>query len=398
MIRRKIKAIVKNSSIIYGIYFYFGSAFLRILSLFIRTDPNLILFVSYGGKKFDDSPRVIYEYLLDNSVFEKLRYVWAFTNPDQYVNVLNKVKIDTLKYYIIALKAGYWITNSSASRGLNFKKAATKNIMFQHGMAGIKKIGVDMQVKRGIHKKHFVEKYDAIFIEGKLETDILVHAMCQDRNVFIKSGLPRNDSLVNVSPEKVNGIKEKLSIPLDKKVILYAPTFREQNIDYEKNNYLLLPFDFQKLEESIGDEYVMVITAHYEVSRFLDALPQNKFVYNAFGYPEINDLLIISDVLISDYSSVVFDYSILERPIFCFGYDYDDYLKQRGFYSDLEIMFSKGVLRTQEELVEAIQKMDYQAEAIFTKKMIKEKYLASYGNATEKAVKILFGEMLNDDN
>ena len=94
----------------------------------------------------------------------------------------------------------------------------------------------------------------------------------------------------------------------------------------------------------------------------------------------------------------MFDYSILERPIFCFGYDYDDYLKQRGFYSDLEIMFSKGVLRTQEELVEAIQKMDYQAEAIFTKKMIKEKYLASYGNATEKAVKILFGEMLNDDN
>ena len=215
--KARIKAIVKNSSFIYSIYYYFGSVILKILGLFIRTDKNLILFVSYGGKKYDDSPRVIYEYLLKHPVSSKHKYVWAFTEPDKFIGIPNKVKIDTIKYYIVALKAGYWITNSSASRGLNFKKRATKNIMFQHGMTAIKKNGADMEVKKGIHRKHYFEKYDAIFVEGKFETKILIHAMHQDRNVFFVTGLPRNDSLVNVNIENVLRIKQKLNIPLDKK-------------------------------------------------------------------------------------------------------------------------------------------------------------------------------------
>lgn len=392
--RTRIKAIVKNSNLLYSIYYYVGSAALKILGIFIKTDENLILFVSYGGKKYDDSPKVVYEYLLHNPVSSKHKYVWAFTDPDQFPEVPQKVKIDTIKYYITALKAGYWITNSSASRGLNFRKQKTKNIMFQHGMAAIKKIGTDMQMKKGIHEKHYVENYDAIFIEGKHETEILARAMQQNKDVFIQTGLPRNDSLVNVNIERINKIKEKLNIPPDKKVILYAPTFREHNLDHDRKNYLPIPFDLQKLEEDLGEEYFLVITAHYEVSRFLEVLPQNGFIYNAFGYPEINDLMIIADILISDYSSIVFDYSILERPIFCFGYDYDDYLKQRGIYNDLESMFSKGVLRTQEALVHAIKTMDYFQECEFTKKQIKEKYLASYGNATEKSVKIIFNNLL----
>ena len=393
IMKKRIKAIVKNSSLIYSIYYYLGSAVLRMLGLFIKTDKNLILFVSYGGKKYDDSPRVVYEYLMEHPISTKHKYVWAFTDPEQYTGVSNKVKIDTLKYYIIALKAGYWITNSSASRGLNFRKATTKNIMFQHGMTAIKKNGTDMEVKRGIHRKHYIEKFDAIFIEGKFETEILTRAMSQDKNAFFVTGLPRNDSLVNVNTEKVLCIKQKLNIPMDKKVILYAPTYRDQNLDIKRNNYLPIPFDLQALRAELGQEYILIITAHYEVSQFSGTLPESRFVFNAFGYPVINDLLIIADILISDYSNIVFDYSILERPIFCFGYDYEEFLKQRGFYSDLETMFSKGVLRTQDELVNAIKTMNYCQECEFTKRNIKEKYLKAYGNAAEKAVKIIFNEL-----
>ena len=126
--------------------------------------------------------------------------------------------------------------------------------MFQHGMAAIKKIGFDMEVKKGIHAKHYVENYDVIFIEGKAETEILKHAMLQDEKVFFKTGLPRNDSLVNASNERVKRIKKKLNIPSDKKVILYAPTFREQNLDLDRNNYLPIPFDFKKLEKNLGEK------------------------------------------------------------------------------------------------------------------------------------------------
>lgn len=392
--RTRIKAIVKNSNLFYSIYYYVGSAALKILGIFIKTDENLILFVSYGGKKYDDSPKVVYEYLLHNPVSPKHKYVWAFTDPDKFPEVPQKVKIDTIKYYITALKAGYWITNSSASRGLNLKKKNTKNIMFAHGVTAIKKNGADMEVKIGIHKKHYVESYDAIFLEGKHEIEILAHAMQQEEKVFFTTGLPRSDSLVNISIEKIQEIKEKLDIPMNKKVILYAPTFRDQNLDIKRDNYLPIPFNLKKLEEDLGQQYIIVITAHYEVSKFLGSLPESGFVCNAFGYPEINDLLIIADILVSDYSNIIFDYSILERPIFCFGYDYNDFLKKRGFYNDLEKLFSKGVLKTQKELVQAIKEMDYKQECEFTKKQIKEKYLASYGNATEKAVKIIFNNLL----
>lgn len=389
----KLKAIIKNSSLIYSIYYFLGSLILRILGAFVRTDKNLVLFVSYGGKKYDDSPRVVYEYLLKNPVSPEHKYVWAFTEPEHYPGVCHKVKIDTLEYYVTALKAGYWITNSSASRGLNFKKLATKNILFEHGMVAMKKVGADMEVKTGIHNKHFVEHFDAIFIEGKNEADILTHAMGQARRVFVPTGLPRNDNLLNVEADKVRETKEKFNIPLDKKVILYAPTFRDQNLDSDRTNYLVIPFDFTTLEEKLGQEYVVLITAHYEVAKYLDQIPKNNFVYNAFGYPEVNDLLIIADILVSDYSSIVFDYSILGRPILCFGYDYDEFLNQRGVYTDLETLFSHGVIRTQEELVSVIQNMDYQEECCFSQKQIRDKYLAAYGNAAEKAVGVIFNEL-----
>ena len=136
---RQLKAIVKNSSLIYCMYYYVGSLLFKIIGFFIKTDKNLILFVSYGGKKYDDSPKILYEYLIKNPISPEHKYVWAFIEPSKFENVPNKVKIDSFKYYITALKAGYWVTNSSASRGLNFKKSATKNILFEHGMVGIKK-------------------------------------------------------------------------------------------------------------------------------------------------------------------------------------------------------------------------------------------------------------------
>lgn len=389
-----VKSVVKSSSAVYRIYYYIGSLLLRILGLFVRTDKNLILFVSYGGKRYDDSPRVLYEYLCENPESPNHKYVWAFVEPNRFKKIPNRVKIDTLDYYITALKAGYWITNSSASRGLNFKKSETKNILFEHGMAGIKKVGADMEVKKGIHKKSFIEKYDIIFIEGKYETDILVCAMHQDRKVFVQTGLPRNDNLVGNLDKKAKEIKEKFGIPLDKKVILYAPTYREQNLGAGMSNYLPIPFDLAMLKKELGQGYVFLITAHYEVAKYLGDLPQDGFVYNAFGYPELNDLLIVSDILISDYSSVVFDYSILGRPILCFGYDYDEFRIQRGFYTDLDTLFSHGVIRSQEELVSVIKNMDYEEESGFCRENIRDKYLVSYGNAAEKAVSYIFSKAL----
>ncbi len=390
--KSRIKAFVKNNKLVYGVYFHIGSFLLRLIGLFVKTDPNLILFISYGGQKYDDSPKVVYEYLQKHPVSPAHQSVWAFIDPDQFPQVPNKVKVDTPAYYLTALRAGIWITNSSASRGLNFKKAQTKNYLFQHGMCGIKKLGADIQDTEKAFFIGFKEKFDAIFIEGRKEIPILTHAWGMEPEVFHTTGLPRNDDLAVVTAEEIRSIKEKLGIPAEKKVILYAPTFRESAHADDGRNALGIPLDFAKWEAALGKEYVMLVTAHYEVAKLLDELPENSFVFNAFKYPQLNDLIKVSDILISDYSSIVFDYAIMERPIFCYGYDYDTYAKERGLYTDLNELFSKGILRTEDALLSAITGIDYAAECAYTRRFIKNEYIASYGNAAENAVSIIFQE------
>lgn len=388
--KSRIKAFVKKNKFIYHLYFYIGSFLWRFISMFIKTDPNLILFISYGGQKYDDSPKVVYEYLLRHPVSSKHRYIWAFIEPDKFPQVDKKVKVDTLSYYITAMRAGYWITNSSASRGLDFRKRSTKNYLFQHGMAGIKKIGIDIQELDKAFKIGFNEQFDAIFVEGKKEIPLLAHAWQQDPSIFYTTGLPRNDDLATVTKGEIKSIKEHLDIPQSKKVILYAPTFRESSRADDGRNALSIPIDFSKWEAALGQEYVLLVTAHYEVAKLLDELPKNDFVINAFKYPNLNDLIKVSDILISDYSSIVFDYSIMERPVFCYGYDFDSYSAERGLYTDLEQLFSHGVLRSEDEVLEAIIGIDYDMECEYTRSHIKNEYIASYGNAAEKAVSIIF--------
>lgn len=386
----KIKALVKRNKFFYYCYYFCGSFLLKLAGLFVKTDPNLILFISYGGQKYDDSPRFLYEYLLKKPEFADYHCVWAFINPEQFPQVGDKVKVDTPAYYRTALQAGYWITNSSASRGLDFRKKQTRNFMFTHGMTGVKKIGIDVEQFDKAFRINFHEEFDGIFVEGKKEIPILAHAWQMNPEVFHTTGLPRNDDLISVSQEDVSVIKSRLGIPVNKKVILYAPTFREFSRSSDGRNALGIPIDFAHWKTVLGNEYVLVITAHYEVAKLLDELPQNSFVYNAFKYPVLNDLLKIADILISDYSSVVFDYSILERPILCYGYDYDDYIAERGLYTDLEKLFSTGVCRTEGELLETILNLDYAVECEYTKTRIKQEYIASYGDAAEKAAKHIF--------
>ena len=150
--------------------------------------------------------------------------------------------------------------------------------------------------------------------------------------------------------------------------------------------------DLNKWKGVLGEEYVLLITAHYEVAKLLDSLPENDFVFNAFGYPELNDLLKVADILISDYSSVVFNYAILERPIYCYGYDYEEYLAQRGFYTDINQLFCDGVIREEETLIHRIAHIDYNAQCMFTRENIKEKYIAACGDAARKSVEIIFGQ------
>ena len=192
--------------------------------------------------------------------------------------------------------------------------------------------------------------------------------------------MPRNDELSKVmTTQEKERIKKKLNIPVNKKVILYVPTYREY--DNNKNeNYIKPPIDINKWKKQLENDYILLFRIHYETERIL-GLTFDDFIYNVSNYESINDLLKIADVLISDYSGIIFDYAILERPIYSFAYDYEKYIELRGCYIDITKELPNGICKTEDEILEKIINCNFEKETIKTKKF-KEKYIEEYGNAS----------------
>lgn len=151
-----------------------------------------------------------------------------------------------------------------------------------------------------------------------------------------------------------------MNIPEGKKVILYVPTYREYWFNKKLENVFPIPLDLDLWEEKLGDEYVLLIRAHYFISS-ADGLYMNSFVQDVTNYPRLNDLYAISDLMISDYSSAFFDYAILDRPMLCFAFDMDEYQEKRGLYLDLAVVLPCTVDRDQYTLLEHILRLDKQA-------------------------------------
>ena len=116
----------------------------------------------------------------------------------------------------------------------------------------------------------------------------------------------------------------------------------------------------------------------------------NDIIRDYSQYPSVNDLLKVCDILISDYSAIMADFSILERPILCFAYDYEQYKRERGLYIDYDKEMPSGILKTEEDVLSYIQNMDYKVECQKSREMIKNKISYYGGHAIETCLERLF--------
>ena len=175
----------------------------------------------------------------------------------------------------------------------------------------------------------------------------------------LEYGYPRNDILYNYTDEMVDKIKSDLNLPKDKKVILYAPTWRDdESYDIGKVRFNL-KLDLDNLKESLSDEYIVLIRTHYFIANNLDLSRFEGFVFDVSKYEDIAELYLISDILITDYSSVFFDFANLKRPILFYTYDLDKYSNMlRGFYMDIHTEVPGPLLYTTDEVVDAIKNID----------------------------------------
>ena len=232
--------------------------------------------------------------------------------------------------------------------------------------------------------------------QGKYDVTIWQRAFLLSEKNIACIGLPRNDDLVSLNrSDVIDQIKSKLGLPKGKKVILYAPTFR----DYEKKDgkYLILtpPIDLNKWKKCLGEEYILLFRAHPSIVEVMNVNNNDNFVINVSDYPALNDLMLVSDMMISDYSSILFDYSILGRPMFSFAYDYEAYTKGRGVYFDIRQALECIGLDNEEKLLDAVKNIDYK-ERMAIAVAFRDKYVQYYGNATEKAVNIIY-DRINDN-
>lgn len=390
--KKKLITVVKVFKPLYNIYYYIASFIIKIIKTFIKTDNNLILFVSFGGKKYDDSPQVLYEKMINDKRFDNFEFVWAFNEPDKVeIQRGKKIKIDTVKYFITALKARCWITNSSIQRGLNFKGKNTFYINTWHGTP-LKKMGSDIESDNKSFKPKAKWEEDIMIAQGKYDVDVFSRVFGIDRNKFIITGLPRNDRLANVKERDIETILRKMNISKNKKIVLYAPTFREYERDEQMNCVMNIPIDFKNWKQELGDDYVILFRAHYEVAKTMKVF-DNNFVIDVCDYPNLNDLMIISDILISDYSSIFFDYSILNKPMIAFTYDYDKYNSNRGMYFDIRNELFNCT--NEKELLKLITYILKDKDlAIRKTNEFKHKYIEAYGQACDICVDKIYENII----
>ena len=392
MNKKQLKSIVKYIRPIFKTYNKIGSAGLSIIKPFIKEDDKLILFISYGGQKYDDSPKAIYEKMLLDSRFNNYKKVWALDNPERYPYLTSTVKTDTLAYFKTALSARVWITNSTVERGLNF--TGKNNLYFDtwHGTP-IKLMGSDIadgnKSFNVSSSKSTESPIDVMMAQSRYEMEIFSRTFHIPTEKFLLVGLPRNDELSNYTEDKRNEYRKKIGIPPNKKAVLYMPTFREFAKGRDQEIIAIPPLDLKKWEHRLGDEYVFLFRAHYEVAKVMN-LEENFFVKDMTSYPTLNELLIASDLLISDYSSTYFDYSIMDKPMLHFSYDYDEYSKQRGMYFDIREELDGA--DNENDLIDFIISMNYSEEV---KKTIdfRNKYLNYYGHATEGALDCIYAHI-----
>jgi CDP-glycerol glycerophosphotransferase len=177
-----------------------------------------------------------------------------------------------------------------------------------------------------------------------------------DSDVILEMGYPRNDFLFRYSEEDIKRVKNTLGLPQGKKVILYAPTWRDNQHETAVGYTYELKTDFELLRRELESEYVILFRAHYFIANSFNFEFFKGFVYNVSDYDDINELYIISDILVTDYSSVFFDYANLKRPMIFYMYDLEDYKNHlRDFYIDIKALPGE-IVKTEHQLIDAIRR------------------------------------------
>lgn len=353
-------------------------------------DEKKIIYISHYGNRFGCNPKSMYDHIKEQ--YPEYTNVIVLNKPD----VNKKYGYDkVVGYYSVSFlrelaTAKYWVVNTNLHPDLSPRKE-TVYLQTWHAAGAFKKFGLDLPESRGKEKESWekdTSHWTKLISSSESIVDIYASACGINKSKIHPIGLPRNDLFFQAKDiaEMKEGFYKTYNIPADKKIILYAPTYRDTNNDNPVN------LDFSKLQKELGKEYVFVLKLHPFLAnyKFKAATKEEEdFVLNLSSIDDIQDLLLIADVLITDYSSVIFDYAITGRPMIFYSYDLEAY--ERGFYFDYKKTLPGPIVYTQDELTAELK--DYQKLSdVYRDDVLRfaREYNAGFdGKSTEKAVKLL---------
>lgn len=368
----------------------------------LEVDKNLILFESMLGRNYSGNPKGIYEELLNRGLDKKYDIVWILNDTSMEIpGRVQKVARGSLKYLKLLATSRMWVFDTRQANYV-IKKKETEYIMTWHGTP-LKRLALDMDEVQMAGNKG-IENYKANFWNNSRRWDYLIAQNKYSEKIFencfdfhknmLTIGYPRNDMLVNNNnKEYIDVLKDKYGIPKDKKIVLYAPTWRDDQ-SIGKGKYIFNPhINFDYLKRELSDEYVFIIKYHYLIASKIDWTRFSGFIYDL--NVDIQELYLIADMLMTDYSSVMFDYSVLKRPMLFYTYDLDQYYDSRGFYFDFKEEAPGPFIYNYEQLVEVLKEHDFSQYQAKLEAFHKKYNSLDDGQSSAKVVGIIEDKMGN---
>jgi CDP-glycerol glycerophosphotransferase len=343
---------------------------------------GLVVFESHLGRQYSDSPKAIYEEMRRQGL--EFEAVWAYADsPEGFPADATLVRRWSLPYLKALAQAEFWVDNQSYPLKLT-KRRETTYIQTWHGSA-LKRMGFDepewklKSRERQAEQQRTLDRFDRFLIRSEHDVRTLARAFRLQERTLLRVGYPRNDELVQARErEETTGRRERgplaaqLRIPEGKQVLLYAPTFRRRG----GGQRFELPFDVERFAETFGDRYVLLVRSHYLNHVVLPPSVRGR-VIDVTAHHDMTPLLALADGLITDYSSVMFDYALLDRPMFFFAYDYEEYVHEgRGTYFDLLERAPGPVVRSEDELHAVLGSLEEQMTKYAAKR---EQFTAEFG-------------------
>jgi CDP-glycerol glycerophosphotransferase len=319
-----------------------------------------VLYDVFEGKSYSDSPRAVHQELVRRG--SELEHLWV-VRDDRMIPPAgaSAVVYKSPEWYEALARSRYIVGNTHLPSWIE-RREGQVIVQTWHGTP-LKRIGFDFDNDWFSDTaylealEHEGKQWSVLLSPNSFSTPIFKRAFHYEGEI-LESGYPRNDVLLADDREKqAEQVKRALGLPEGKKIVLYAPTWREDRVRHNGGHQLDLRLDLEQARKALGEDHVLLIRPHAHV---VEPVPGqgDGFVWDVGSYPDIQDLYLIADVLVTDYSSVMFDFAITGRPILFFTYDLEHYRDAlRGFYFDFEATAPGPLLNTSEELVGALREI-----------------------------------------